>query len=189
MRIEPRAVLDALDALRPEALNLPRRQAPSTRHRSFVESLVTAGAERSRLSMLTDRIDAALLPSPGPLAAVHGDFHPGNLFLTDDGARAAALIDADTVGPGFRADDLAMFLAHLLALPSFDAAGYADVPQLVDALWAHLRHDDDAADLPARTAACLISLAPGARSPEQLEHYLRTAESLVGCDQSHILSG
>lgn len=187
LRIDPHAVLGALESLRPEALNLPPRQAPSMRHRSFVQPLAAAGADRDRLDLLADRIDAALLPVPGPLTAVHGDFHPGNLFLTSDGTRATALIDADTVGPGFRADDLAMLLAHLLVLPSFDAAGYADVPALVSSLWKVVRHDTDAADLRARTAACLISLAPGARSAEQLEYYAATAESLVGCDKSHAL--
>lgn len=189
MRIAPQAVVGALDSLQPQAMHLPPRQAPSTRHRSFVDSLVVAGADRSRLQQLADRIDAALLPAPGPAVPTHGDFHPGNLFLTPDGAQATALIDADTVGPGLRADDLAMLLAHLLALPSFDAAGYTDVGVLVRDVWELVRHDDDAVDLPARTAACLISLAPGARSAEQLEYYITTAESLIGCDQSHILSG
>lgn len=189
MRIDPQAVIGALHSLQPEALNLPARQPPSVRHRSFVESLVASGADRSRLMLLADRIDAELLPTPGPVVATHGDFHPANLFLTPDGAHPAALIDADTVGPGFRADDLAMFLAHLLALPSFAAEGYADVPVLVRDLWQLVRHDHDALDLPARTAACMVSLAPGARSPEQLEHYAATAESLLGCDKSHILSG
>ncbi|GAA4828687.1 phosphotransferase family protein [Garicola koreensis] len=189
MRIDPHAVLAALDSLQPEAMALPPRAAPSTRHRSFVDSLVAAGADRSRLQRLVDRIEAGLMPNPGPTVPTHGDFHPGNLFLTPDGNQATALIDADTVGPGHRGDDLAMLLAHLLVLPSFDAAGYAEVPILVNDLWELVRHEQDAADLPARTAASVISLAPGARSTEQLEHYTTIAESLIGCDQSHILSG
>lgn len=185
MHIPPQAVLSALDSLGPEALQLPPRQPPTTRHRSFVEPLVAAGAQRSRLQLATKSIDSELLAVPGPVVPTHGDFHPANLFLTSDGTHPAALIDADTVGPGYRADDLAMFFAHLLALPSFDAEGYADVPVLIRQLWEEIRYDGDAADLPARIAACLLSLAPGARSARQLEHYISTAEALLNSDQSH----
>lgn len=185
MRIAPQTVVGALDSLQPAALELPPREPPARRHRSFVAALVAAGADPGRMEHLADRIGAGLISDPGPVRPTHGDFHPGNLFLTPDGSRAAALIDADTVGPGFRADDLAMLMAHLLALPSFDAAGYADVPTLVKDLWHLLGDQPDAADLPARTAACLISLAPGARSAAQLEHYTAAAESLIDCDKSH----
>src|SRR5699024_2977870 len=40
MRVDPHAVLGALDSLQPEAMDLPPRAAPSSRHRSFVDSLV-----------------------------------------------------------------------------------------------------------------------------------------------------
>lgn len=188
MRISPQAVLSALDSLEAEAVQLPPREPPAARHRSFLEPLVAAGAQRPRLQRLTRSITAELLAAPGPVVPTHGDFHPANLFLTPDGTRPAALIDADTVGPGYRADDVAMFFAHLLALPSFDAAGYADVPVLIRQLWEAVRYDGDAADLPARIAACLLSLAPGARSGSQLEHYISTAEALVNRDQSHRVS-
>lgn len=183
--IQPQAVLSALDSLLPAALSLPPRQPPAARHRSFVEQLVAIGADRSRLLPLAEAIAAQLVAAPGPVVPTHGDFHAANLFLRPDGAHPTALIDADTVGPGYRADDLAMFFAHLLALPSFDAEGYADVPVLIRQLWEEIRYDGDAADLPARIAACLLSLAPGARSARQLEHYISTAEALLNSDQSH----
>jgi hypothetical protein len=90
-----------------------------------------------------------------------------------------SLIDADTVGPGFRADDLATMLGHLLVLPSFDAQGYAGVPEFARRFHTRCLIDTEPADLGARTAAVLLSLLPGALTPEQREHHLRCAEKLV----------
>lgn len=177
--VEPEVILSALEGLNDKALLLPPRQAPAQRLEGFSAPLIAAGADAGVLEELIRDISAQLDEEPGERVAVHGDFHPANLFLSRDGRGVEALIDADTVGLGHRADDLAMMLAHLLALPSFDAEGYRGVADLVARLWARLVADGEAGDLPARTAGALISLAPGARSAEQLDFYLATAQRLV----------
>lgn len=177
VRIAPEAVLTALESLAPSSLQFRPRPAPAVRHRSFAPALSAMGADPARLARLSDRIDAALDPDPSSEVPTHGDFHPGNLFLTEDGTRPAALIDADTIGPGNRADDLAIFFAHLTALPSFDASGYQDVPVLAAELWEAA--GAEAADLPGRIAAGVLSLAPGAGSAAQLEQLVTAAETVL----------
>lgn len=177
--VEPNVVLSALESIGTSALQQPPRTAPAQRLASFTSAVLASGAERGRVADLTRRIEAGLNHPPGPLVPVHGDFHPANLFLAEDASRPTALIDADTVGPGYRSDDLAMMLAHLLVLPSYDAAGYAAVPAFLNALWNTIAARHQATDLPARTAAAMLSLAPGARSPSQLNAFLTAAESLL----------
>ncbi|WP_191089729.1 phosphotransferase [Nesterenkonia ebinurensis] len=182
IRIDPQVILRALDSLSAQALQLPARTAPPQRFASFGQALIVGGAHPDRVHSLMHRIQAQLRPHTGPLEPTHGDFHPANLFLTDDAASPAALIDGDTVGPGHRIDDVTMMFAHLLALPSYDAAGYSTVPQLVHDLWCAVTMGAyDPADLVARTAASMMALAPGARGPEQLDYYLGAAEHILGC--------
>lgn len=180
VRIDPQVILRALDSLLPQALQLPARTAPPQRFASFEQALIAGGAQPQRVHVLVQRIQAQLRPHGRPLEPTHGDFHPANLFLTADAAQPAALIDGDTVGPGHREDDLAMMFAHLLALPSYDAAGYRTVPQLIQDLWYTISGAAcDPADLVARTAASMIALAPGARGPEQLDYYLGATEYIL----------
>lgn len=178
--IDLQVVLGALDTLQPDAVTLPARPAPAQRLEGIASEAVAAGAPSSRVAALTDRLATALVPIPGPLVPTHGDFHPANVFLDHDARRSTALIDADTVGPGYRVDDLATLLAHLLALPSFDAQGYRDVPETLSRFFSQSEMDHDPVDLCARVAAVLISLIPSARDSQQLEHYLRWAEDLTG---------
>lgn len=175
----PETVFSALESLRPEAYELPRRTAPAPRYRQFTEALLASGADAGQLQELTSAIEDTLLAEPGPIVATHGDFHPANIFLSPDGSVPTALIDTDTVGPGFAADDMAVLLAHLIALPSFDAAGYAAVPDFFDEVWGVATRKTPEGDLTARTAASLLSLAPGAGSAAQLEYYLEAAYRLL----------
>ncbi len=180
VRIDPQVILRALDSLLPQALQLPARTAPPQRFASFEPALIAGGAHPRRVQVLVQRIQAQLHRHSRPLVPTHGDFHPANLFLTEDAAHPAALIDGDTVGPGHRVDDLSMMFAHLLALPSYDAAGYQTVPQLVQDLWYAVGGMAyEPADLVARTAASMIALAPGARGPEQLDYYLGATEYIL----------
>lgn len=158
---------------------MPRRTAPAQRLGGLAESAIAAGSDPVRVQRLSDRIGAALCEAPGPIVPTHGDFHPANLFLDETAQHPTALIDADTVGPGFRADDLATMLGHLLVLPSYDGEGYAAVPEFARRFHARCLLEAEATDLGARTAAVLLSLLPGAHSPDQAEHHLRCAEKLA----------
>lgn len=178
-QLEPSVLLEALQSLRAETLSMPRRTAPAQRLGGLAESAIAAGSDPVRVQRLSDRIGAALCEAPGPIVPTHGDFHPANLFLDETAQHPTALIDADTVGPGFRADDLATMLGHLLVLPSYDGEGYAAVPEFARRFHTRCLIEAEATDLGARTAAVLLSLLPGAHSPEQAEHHLRCAEKLA----------
>ncbi|WP_120004460.1 phosphotransferase family protein [Nesterenkonia muleiensis] len=178
VRISPETVLSGLESITESALQLPPKTPAARRFESFIDTVVAGGADPERLRTLSRLIRHQLSTSPGAAEPSHGDFHPANVFLTEDGRRVTALIDADTVGPGHRRDDLAMMLAHLVVLPSFDAMGYRTAPGLAQALWHAYAHSGRH-DLAARTAASLLCLAPGARSPDQLRYFIAAAESTV----------
>lgn len=181
--ITPDVIISALQAITPQALHLRARSPVIERFGSMIDALVIGGADRRRVDTLTSRIIRQARSATQSRTPTHGDFHPANLFLTEDAQWPSALIDADTVGPGNRADDLATMCAHLLALPSFDAAGYGGVPALVTEMWGATA-GAYGEDLLARTAASLLSIAPGARSPQQLDYYISQAEHLL--DTGHM---
>ncbi|GAA1813498.1 phosphotransferase [Nesterenkonia flava] len=169
----------ATGGLSRRALQLRPRTPVAQRLGTFIGPAAASGAPRERLMDLLASIRAHLRPEPGPVVPVHGDFHPANLFLAADASEVTALIDADTVGPGYAADDAAVMMAHLCLLPSFDAAGYAPVPHFARTLWDLLVQEHEAEDLGARSAGVVLSLLPGARTLAQQEHYLRAAEALA----------
>ncbi|MCH8561973.1 aminoglycoside phosphotransferase family protein [Nesterenkonia sp. YGD6] len=176
---DPQVLIRALETLRPETLRMSPRVPAAQRLDGLAESATAAGADPHRVQRLCERIGSALRETPGPVVPTHGDFHPANLFLDEAAQHPMGLIDADTVGPGYRADDLATMLGHLLVLPSIDAEGYAAVPEFAQRFHSRCLIDTDRMDLGARTAAVLLSLLPGARSPEQREHHLHCAETLL----------
>ncbi|MBO0594313.1 phosphotransferase [Nesterenkonia sp. E16_7] len=177
---DPQVLISALETLRPGTLGMPPRVPPAQRLDALAASAVAAGADRHRVQQLRGRIGSGLRERPGPVVPTHGDFHPANLFLDQTGRHPTGLIDADTVGPGYRVDDLATMLGHLLTLPSFDAQGYAAVPEFARRFHVHALLHADRQDLGARTAAVLLSLLPGAHSADQREHHLHWAETLLG---------
>lgn len=178
LRIAPETILSALDSISSDALVLPSRTPPAERFESFADTLVAGGAHRDRVTSLMDLISENLDTGSQPVEPTHGDFHPANLFLSEDGLHPKALIDADTIGPGQRRNDVSMMLAHLIALPSFSAEGYRTAAETAGALWAATSPGTNQ-DLAARTAASLLCLAPGTHSPEQLTYYLDAAEHLA----------
>lgn len=177
---DPQVLITALETLRPETLELPPRRSPAGRLDALEDSAIAAGADSCRVKRLRTRIEAGLCERPGPLVPTHGDFHPANLFLDETGRHPTGLIDADTAGPGHRVDDLATMLGHLLTLPSFDAQGYAAVPEFARRFYSRCLLHADRVDLGARTAAVLLSLLPGAHSADQREHHLHRAETVLG---------
>lgn len=177
--VDPKVVISATESLDPSAVRLPARTPVSRRVATILPAAASRGADTQRLDHLHHIMQAQLTPEDTPAVPVHGDFHPSNIFLDPDGQRVSALIDTDTVGPGYRADDLATLYAHLTVLPSFDAVGYARVPALLDRLWELTSDLPECSDLAIRTAAAVVSLIPGMRTDEQVEYCLDSAESLV----------
>lgn len=186
------APLDALQSedLRDAVVKLPRRRTQAERLEDYAQIALRSGAEPDRVQRLVRRIRDRLLSEPGPVVPTHGDFHPGNIFaevLPDVGGGPAlsptALIDLDSVGPGYRADDLACLIAHLLTLPTLDPQGYASVSQVTDAVWTQAALRPDCSDLGARVAGVLLSLLPSAHTGVRRSTWLELAEMHVKeCD-------
>lgn len=185
--MSPTVLISALDRLSEAALSLRPRRPPWTRVHKAVRAAESAGVSALRLEQLTTDLLRRLpdsAPTLGtatdpPMVAVHGDFHPGNIFLTHDDAAVSALIDTDTVGPGQRVDDLAMLCAHLSLLPGIDPEGYASVPAVYRGIWDYAMDSPDQRALPMRTAAALLSLLPGMRTPEHQEFCLSAVDTLL----------
>lgn len=178
--LDPALILDVLDSLPEAATALDRRPSPTEELSRYADAAIAAGLEESRVRAVAARIAAATREAPGPVVATHGDFHAANVFVsaTRD-PRPTALIDVDTLGPGYRADDLACLLAHLLTLEDFDGEGYADVPAWIDAVRAALADAVPAEQLAARIAAVLVSLASGIADRSLAQRWLERAESEV----------
>lgn len=169
---------------------LPRRRTQADRLEDYAAVAVRSGADPDRVRQLIHRIRTRLQPAPGPVVPTHGDFHPGNIFAAvRRGAQGrpqlspTALIDVDALGPGYRADDMACLVAHLLTLPTLDPQGYASVPQVADAIWTQAVTRPDCGDLGARVAGVLLSLLPSAHTGDRRSRWLELAEKHVDqCD-------
>lgn len=176
--------------LRQALMELPHRRTQTDRLESYAQVALRSGADPDRVQQLVRRIRGRLQSEPGPAVPTHGDFHPGNIFAAvrrDGRGRATlsptALIDLDSVGPGYRADDMACLIAHLLTLPSLDPQGYASVPQVTDTVWTQAVTRPDCADLGARVAGVLLSLLPSAHTGDRRSKWLELAEMHVDqCD-------
>lgn len=189
-QLAPDTLLRPLDQLSLEAMSLPRRATQAERLEDYAGVAIRRGADQERVQKLCRGIRERILPEPGPLVPTHGDFHPANIFLElrtgeDETAALApsALIDVDTLGPGYRADDIACLLAHLLTLPTLDPEGYAAVPEFTEQLWNHLAEQHDPTDLRSRVAGVLLSLIPSAQTGDRRSAWLGMAERcLQECD-------
>ncbi|WP_062520617.1 phosphotransferase [Demequina silvatica] len=179
--LAPHALVEVLDALPEAALTFERRATPTEQAARYGRGAVAAGLDRRRVEALVARIENGTADQPGPLVPTHGDFHAANLFVTAEAVpEVTALIDVDTLGPGYRVDDLACMLAHLATLPDFGADEYADVPAWAARVRERFAHDVPAEELGLRTAAVLLSLAAGIEDPRLAESWLARAEREAG---------
>lgn len=175
--LDPGKILPAAAAsYAPSALEFRQRTHPVRRLHSFVGSLTAHGADPHLVGRLIARTERQMNPEPGPLVPVHGDLHPANIFMDPQSGEPCALIDLDTLGPGYAVDDAATMLGHLIALPGLDSSGYQAAADFTQRTLHYLGTHHDPADVAARAAAVLLSLAPGARNPAQLEWYLSAAQ-------------
>ncbi|MDE1558292.1 MULTISPECIES: aminoglycoside phosphotransferase family protein [Actinotignum] len=125
---------------------------------------------------------------PGPIVPVHGDFYEANIFVqrgpavgvpapmgTAVGAPAptgpaapsatgwmAGVIDVDSLGPGYRADDWACLLGHMSVLPHLAPAAYPHLRSILGQWCALLEQRLPAAPVYARAAGVTLSLVAGA---------------------------
>lgn len=86
---------------------------------------------------------------------MHGDFHIGQLLVTD--GAISAVIDVDTAGPGDRVDEWATLLAHLSVI----GANSPRARRYTDVVLSHAERHVDPEALWFHTAAAVLGLATG----------------------------
>lgn len=146
--------LQALLDLLPDALMaLPARPTHLQRFEQSVRVLeLTTGSHYTDIADVLRSAPTYLTPSPVP---VHGDFHIGQLLVTD--GAVSGVIDVDTAGRGDRVDEWATMLAHLSVVGLTSPRAH----RLTDVVLHHaVRHVDPTA-LGLHTAAAVLGLATG----------------------------
>lgn len=153
---ELEAVLDRLPS---QVCELPARRSwtDAVAHYAGVVG-ATLPSEAARCRQLAERVreQAGDRPADEP---VHGDLYETQLVL--DGPRITGLLDVDTAGPGRRTDDLACLLGHVAVLAQMEPAHRPSSSALGAAWLAAFDRRHDPAELRARTAGVVVSLATG----------------------------
>ncbi len=164
---QARRVLDSLtallDSLPLSALRLERHPAWSERARHYAHAAATVLPEHaSRARAVADGVEQLMAASdPGPIVPVHGDFYEANVLMEGEGV--ASLLDVDSLGPGYRVDDLACLLGHVSVLDHLAPAAYPHLRPVLDT-WTLLAESQvDPVALRARCAGVVLSLVAGAR--------------------------
>jgi aminoglycoside phosphotransferase len=153
------ALLGVLDRLPPEVCGLPHRRAWADAAEHY--AAVVAGAlpdEGDRARGLAAGVVARTAGAPAD-EPVHGDFYEAQLLL--DGPRVTGVLDVDTAGPGRRADDLACLLGHTTVLAVLDPPHAARTRAAAAGWLGAFERAVDPAELRARTAGVVLSLATG----------------------------
>ncbi|MDQ0094580.1 phosphotransferase [Paeniglutamicibacter psychrophenolicus] len=173
--LDPRDFISLLEALPGSAMELKPRAAWSDSTRRYQQAATLALPHRAgEIEGLTGRIEAHLAASDrGEQVPAHGDFYDANILL--DGGKITALLDLDSLGPGYRVDDLACLLGHLAILPTLgeknDGAGAA-----LERFAAVFERCVDPRALWARSAAVALTLIAGSRGLGA-ERWLQVAEA------------
>ncbi len=152
-------VFGLLDAFPPQAMELPRR-TPWAEHAGHYAAVVAAAlpGEADRSRRLGQSIAEAIGDQP-PDSVTHGDFYEAQLLVT--ASVVTGILDVDTVGPGRRADDLACMLAHIAVLGLIAPSALPRLRQVLRQWHSAAAQVVDPAELAARTAGVLLSLATG----------------------------
>jgi Phosphotransferase enzyme family len=121
---------------------------------------------RSALPDLSERIEGLLeriadSHSSFPAVPVHGDLHEGQVLVK--GGVITGLLDVDTAGHGFRIDDWANLIGHLVTWgASLSTAARRRVMKFTDeVLDTAVDETGDPAELRLRVAAVMLGLATG----------------------------
>lgn len=154
---------EILDALPQAAAFFPKKPAWADRCEHYAhaaEVAYPAGATRAQriarqIRYLFERADF------GKIIAVHGDFYEANVLIDPQSQRISALLDVDSLGPGYRAHDWGCLLGHLAVLPSLAPTRYRWAETLCARWFDQLSERVDPVALCASTAGVALSLVAG----------------------------
>ncbi|MFL4473831.1 phosphotransferase [Paeniglutamicibacter sp. MACA_103] len=160
--LDPKDFIALLDALPPGVMQLDARRAWSDSIQRYLQAATLALPRRAEeLAALVQRITAHLSASDrGEQVPAHGDFYDANILLSS--GKISALLDLDSLGPGYRVDDLACLLGHLAILPSLGEKNQGAGAALERFARVFERTVDPRA-LWARSAAVALTLIAGSR--------------------------
>ncbi len=160
-----RALVTVLDSLPASVLSFPLRPSWSERAEHYAHAAATVLPEEAhRCRSLAERINTLLPLAPaGPVVPVHGDFYEANIYLRKSLAQVAGIIDVDSIGPGYRVDDLACLLGHMSVLPHLAPKAYPFVPQDLAQWRIACEAMVDPVALNTRCAGVALSLIAGAK--------------------------
>ncbi len=164
------------------AMTLPPRASIPSRLRQYAQAAVNNGLDPTRVQAVADDVETVLATSdPGKVVTTHGDFNVANIHVVGEPGqvRVGAVIDLDTLGPGYQVDDMACLVAHLAVLPTLNPDDYARVPTYLERVIAQFSLASDPAGLLARASAVVLSLAAGCAEPERAGRWLVVAESFA----------
>ena len=155
---------EILDALPQAAALLPKKPAWADRCEHYAHAAgvaYPAGAARARsiaqqIRYLFERADL------GEKKAVHGDFYEANVLIDPESQEITALLDVDSLGPGYRVHDWGCLLGHMAVLPSLAPARYRWAETLCARWFDQLSERVDPVALCASTAGVVLSLVAGA---------------------------
>jgi hypothetical protein len=177
-----------LDSLPSAVVSLPRRPPWTGAVATYAEMIGAAlPALDPQLRWLVAQVSGGLAALPPGREPTHGDFHEGQLFVSN--GMITGVLDIDTIGPGRRADDLACMIAHLSTMQRMTAEQAAGLTRLIN-LWLQVFDTRvDPAELRLRAAGVIVSLATGpyrGQEPNWETETVRMIESAVALAQSSV---
>jgi Phosphotransferase enzyme family len=177
-----------LDSLPSAVVSLPRRPPWTGAVATYAEMIGAAlPALDPQLRWLVAQVSGGLAALPPGREPTHGDFHEGQLFVSN--GMITGVLDIDTIGPGRRADDLACMIAHLSTMQRMTAEQAAGLTRLIN-LWLQVFDTRvDPAELRLRAAGVIVSLATGpyrGQEPNWETETIRMIESAVALAQSSV---
>lgn len=165
---EAESFIRFLDRLPATAMSLQRRASWSERVGFHGAAAAAALTQReAEVAGVVRDLQRLLAVAPvGPEVPTHGDFYEANIFVKN--GQPHHLIDVDSVGPGFREDDLACLIAHMVVLPTLSPTHYTGLDGVISR-WAEAfeRHVVSVVALRARVAAVVLSLVAGGRGDQR----------------------
>ena len=183
--VDPGTFVEMLDRIPEDVMNLPARESWTDRLSAYASAAAAALPDCApRIHAVEATIQAELpLSERGQPVPTHGDLYEANVLMM--GSEISCVLDVDSLGPGYRIDDLACFLGHLAVLPAVDER-YVHAPAALQRFARRFGETVDPRGLRARSAAVALSLVAGARDTraggweDQALNRLRCAESLLG---------
>ena len=160
--LDPNEFIALLDALPPGVMRLEARRAWSDSIQRYRQAATLALPHRAgELDALVRGIAAHLVAAErGEPVPAHGDFYDANILLSS--GKISALLDLDSLGPGYRVDDLACLLGHLAILPSLGEKNRS-AGEALERFARVFERTVDPRALWARSAAVALTLIAGSR--------------------------